>query len=419
MHQIFVEKKLTLVGPISDDRSHVFSSLTYYMLLPFAALYNFDPLGSVTGAAVWGVLTWAVMMIFVKRKFPKFLVLTGILGAIWFPLVQTARWPWNPNLIIFWIFLGLILSDYKKWWIRFLAGFSFGLAIHHHYLAIVPAILMVVKKRDLFMFLGTLAAIMPFVIFDLRHPPGLFIFRMIAYNQGTMNTNVPQLIKNIPALFSFFSNYIFQLQPLAMLGTAAIILLAFSDLIKKSSARGWLLIWVITLVPLLMYSLQSQYLLPVLPFFVIWILADRTGLSRKLAKGIICLLIIGSVIGLPPLYNVPDWQGNLKLVRGVTDIIGGQIVKNKMVNPNLAVLSSPDIYTNGKKYRDMLLIRNIRVKAYEEYETSDNLFVITTGTPDELRKDPALEMLFFRKGPVAGVWNVPGSNWKVVQFNKY
>ena len=32
MHQIWVEKKLTLAGPISDDGSHMFSSLTYYLL---------------------------------------------------------------------------------------------------------------------------------------------------------------------------------------------------------------------------------------------------------------------------------------------------------------------------------------------------------------------------------------------------
>jgi hypothetical protein len=168
-----------------------------------------------------------------------------------------------------------------------------------------------------------------------------------------------------------------------------------------------------------MYSQQSQYLLPVLPFFGVWILTERAGLGKKLSKGLIVLLIIGSVFGLKSLYNPPDWQGNLNILRNATNIMAVQITKNKMLNPNIAVLGSPDIYTNGNKYRDMLLIRNIRVKPYEEYETSDNLFVITTETAEQLRNDPALEMLFFRKGPVAGVWNIGVTDWKVIQFNKY
>jgi hypothetical protein len=134
---------------------------------------------------------------------------------------------------------------------------------------------------------------------------------------------------------------------------------------------------------------------------------------------LIILLIIGSGVNLHLHFEQPDWAGNLKILRGGAEIIGRQITSQNLKNPNLAVLSSPDIYPSGKKYRDVLLVANIRVKPYEEYETSDNLFVVTEVNEATLRKDPAAEMAYFRNGPVAGVWEIPNTGWRVIQFNRY
>src|SRR3990172_3773838 len=70
MHQIYVEKKLTLIGPISEDGSKVFGSLTYYMLLPFAVLGNFDPVAPAYGAAFWGVAT-DILLFYLGYKINK------------------------------------------------------------------------------------------------------------------------------------------------------------------------------------------------------------------------------------------------------------------------------------------------------------------------------------------------------------
>jgi len=36
IHQYWVEKKISLVGPISENGNMVYSSLSYYLVMPFA-----------------------------------------------------------------------------------------------------------------------------------------------------------------------------------------------------------------------------------------------------------------------------------------------------------------------------------------------------------------------------------------------
>lgn len=67
MHQYWTEKKISLVGPISSDNSKVFSSLTYYMVMPFAATTGFEPIGPVYGTAFWGSIT-AFLLIWIVLK---------------------------------------------------------------------------------------------------------------------------------------------------------------------------------------------------------------------------------------------------------------------------------------------------------------------------------------------------------------
>lgn len=412
IHQIWVEKQITLVGPISDDRSHVFSSLTYYMLLPFAVILNFDPLGSVIGAVFWGILTWGLVVYLGYKTNPKWMLWIMILASVWWPMVETARWPWNPNLMLFWLFLGLVTSN-------FLSGMSLGLAVHHHYLALVPGFLTIIKRKSIWGGLGLVVALSVFVIFDLLHPPGIFVGKMISYNQNQMGQNILKTLLKLPDVLNFFGQYIFGHKQIAMVGLVLILLLAIWDVINQHRARSWLVIWFLTLLPLVFYSTQSHYLLPAVPVFAMWLFSTRQGWGSRWAKVTLVLLIAGSMTALPKHYQQPDWMGNLKLMRGATRIIREQIISQQLKNPNLAVLSSPDIYPSGKKYRDLLLVNEIRIKPYEEYETSDNLFVITKGEEKTLREDPAAEIMYFRDGPVTGVWEIPETNWRVIQFNRY
>ena len=62
VHQIFVERKITLVGQVNETGTKVFSSLSVYMLLPFAVLGKFYgvEISAVFVAAVLTILGYSI-----------------------------------------------------------------------------------------------------------------------------------------------------------------------------------------------------------------------------------------------------------------------------------------------------------------------------------------------------------------------
>ncbi|OGD08714.1 hypothetical protein A2397_04105 [Candidatus Amesbacteria bacterium RIFOXYB1_FULL_44_23] len=414
MHQIWVEKKITLAGPISDDRSHMFSSLTYYLLLPFAVIYDFDPLGPVVGAVFWGMMTFCALWYLAVKINPGWWWITGLALAIWYPLVEISRWAWNPNFLPLWITLGLLSSGLKS-------GLALGLALHHHFLALIPAVWTLIKKRSLVTLLGFLMAVSPFVIFDLRHPPGLFWRQAVSYGQQTEKMSAKFLFEKAKVSFMGFERLMFTTKDEAILMILGFGLLGLGvwDLRNNRSNLFWLVGWILPILATVKFSAQWHYFLPSVPFFAVWLIGPRKRYGKLLACFIGLVLMVGSVVGLPKLWHQEIWQGNLQLARAATKIMAREIRGQKLVNANLAVLGSPDIYPAGKKYRDLLLVQEVRLKDYVEYEISDNLFVVTLADAKDIQKDPAAELLYFRKGPIAGVWQTGIDNWKVVQINRY
>lgn len=414
MHQFWVEKKLTLVGPVAEDRSHVFSSLIYYMLMPFAAALNFDPLGPVVGMVFYGVLTAVGLVYLTQLKSPRFTNLVAVLAIVWLPLVETSRWAWNPNLIIFWLVWGLVLEARKPGRLgQLLAGICWGLAIHQHYLAIIPVTLYGLWKRSAWFVLGVAAPLVPFVIFDLRHPPGLFIMRNVQYKSWGGGFSFDHQAKMTLDVFKLFVLYFFQSRVLAAIGSVLIL-----GLIATGRRNVWLLIWMVAILAMTQLSPQTHYVLPALTFFVLWLITQTTFASKIMARLITIVMILGSIFALPKLVIGNRWDGNLKLDRKVTDILQREIESKKLINANLAILGSENNFTNGNMYRDLLLVRNVRMRSNLEYTLSDNLFVVTQSDEQHLRKDAALEMEGFRTGPVEGPWPAV-DNWRVYQFNRY
>lgn len=419
IHQIWVEKKITLVGPISDDRSHLFSSLTYYMLLPFASLFNFEPIGTVAGAVFWGVITALVLIWMIFRMNKRLLTAGIVLIGVWYPLVETSRWPWNPNFIPFWLALGTILLNNKDKLSKFFSGLALGLSLHHHFLTILPTVLLWIKKRSFIAAAGIVCAFIPFVIFDLRHPPGLFLSRTILYHNNQEKITVKSAASKSIAAFKLANEYFFRWSYILPFSAIITTILLVWDIKKKNKANYFALLWMSPILLMVKYSPQTHYILPGLPFFLAWLFHSRDRAGSYMSYGLIGLAILGSVVSLPKLLNSDDYTGNIKVLTSVTHILAEQITAQKAINANIAVLSSPDIYTNGNKYRELLLNYDVRLKSYDEYTTSDNLFVITTADEKKLRSDPAAELAFFKNGPVAGVWPVAGTDWKVIQFNRY
>lgn len=419
MHQIFVERKLTLVGPISDDRSHVFSSLTYYMLLPFAAMWHFDPLGPILGMVMWGSITAVLVVWAIYKLNPRLGWPTALAVAIWWPLVQSSRWAWNPNLVSFWLILGWVLGQKKVWWLQLLSGLSMGLAVHHHYLAILPIGIYILYARSKVHVLGLVMAWLPFIIFDLRHPPGLFILKNFAYIKEAQNKNWFILTQAVWKAEQLLVSYFIADGNLGKIANLPLIALVIWDLKHIKKAAYKILLWLGQIIGPAWLSLQFHYLLPAVVFFALWLFQPRTGWGKMLASVLVLLLVIGSVMKLKNDLFSDTWIGNVRNITEITKIMADQISKQGLKNANIAVLGSLDNYTNGNKYRDLLLIKNIRLKTADEYGLSDNLFVVTTGSEQQIRNDPAIEMARFKSGPIFGQWQIPKSDWKVIQFNLY
>src|SRR5258708_3197960 len=187
LHQIFEERKLTLVGQVNEQGTKVFGSLSIYLFMVFAILGNFNPISVFYGAAFWGVITVIVMFYLGKIINKRLIWIFGVLLLVWFPLLQMGRWAWNPNFIPLWVALGIICYiKSKNFFFSFLTGVFFGLSIHQHYYAIfgtsvfifiiaVDALLRKNIKNFFLPGIGFVLTLLPFLIFDLRHRPGLFI----------------------------------------------------------------------------------------------------------------------------------------------------------------------------------------------------------------------------------------------------
>ncbi|KKU02713.1 MAG: hypothetical protein UX95_C0023G0003 [Candidatus Woesebacteria bacterium GW2011_GWD1_47_21] len=430
MHQIFDEKNLTLIGPISEDGNKVFGSLTYYMLLPFTILGNFDPLSPTLGAAFWGVVTAFLVVYLAARVNKNILLFILPIAVFWYPLVETGRWAWNPNLIPFWVTLALIFYLRKSIFSKFLSGAFMGLALHHHYLsgfAILGMALVIlftrpkkIKAREFFSFsAGAFLAILPFVVFDLTHPPGLFLSRILYFNYLGGPGEKVSLLKNLVSVVDGTFGYFTQSNLFKAGLFASWLALIYTDIKSRSKALPFAAVFLVQILGLLFVKdFYVHYVLPAVPFFLLYLIYPRKALGKTLSYLSLSVLLLSSLFSFPKQITKVTWEGDIASVKYMARTIEQKIKENDLKNANLAVLSSPDPNTYGRRFRDLLLLKGVNLRTKEEYQISDALFVITTANSEALRTDPAYEMNSFRNGPLVESWEVPDSEWRIFLFSK-
>lgn len=430
IHQYFLERKITLVGPVSEEQLRVFSSFTYYMLMPFAILGKFDVATTSYGAAFFGFLTALLIFFMTKVINKKMLVYIAILVILWFPLVEISRSAWNPYFIPFWVVLGLIFFQFKNRISLFVSGLIFGFSIHHHYLAIfavgmfiaINTLLAIRNKNFLlysFMIMGLIFAILPFVIFDLRHPPGLFLTRTLYFNHISSDfSNVGFLEKN---LNNFKSTLFYYTHSNFLSIVTAVLMIVL--LIRDFKKRVFSLIYAVPFILQIIFisfiaDPFTHYFLAGLVFFLAYIIFPRDKIGSLISKLILIILIIGSVFTIIPQLTIPAWSPSIKQTREVVDVLSKSILEKNLKNVNLAVLASRDNQTYGARYRDLLLLKNIRILTRHEYFISDHLFVISESNEDKVRLDGAPEMYNFKNGPLKGYWKTSDNRWRVYLFER-
>ncbi len=434
MRQIVVDKKLTLVGPISNDNNKVFGSLTYYMLLPFVIGAHFMPIGPAIGAAVWGTLTALILIAITYKVNRRFLIVILPLVLLWFPLLETSRWAWNPHFVLFWISLGILFTCWKKLWAYFSAGISLSLSFHNHYIAFFATSVFVgllflqtclrekAYKRAFALGIGYVLPFLPFFLFDFLHPPGIFVTRYLLGGDTpqTAAFTLQSGMEKIAHAAAMSVHYLAPVPYLPIVIGVLLVLLAVLDIRARSKNLLWFLPVLAQLgMSVILVDYQTRYFLPALPFLFVWLIVPRKHLASKIAKVITVLLLIGSFLTAHDQLTKTSVPPDIYSLTKATAIIAG-VVKDPntpIKNPNIAVLSAPDTDPMAEKYRDALSIYDIHFLTSAQYNVSENLFVVSPAPEAQLRADGDYAMKPFKNSILRHTYTIPNSPWKVYWFS--
>jgi len=436
MHHYWVAQKISLVGPISNDGTKVFSSLGYYMIMPFAAAFDFTPVAPVYGMAFLGVATAVMLLILVRAINKKLLFLAGLLIIVWHPLVLMSRWAWNPHFVVFWLVLALLVYQYR---VRFgtvaylITGIALGAVFHHHYVAIfttapflvlisLPYLRQKQYKPVILLLFGYILPHLVFILFDLKNPPGLFFGKyLLSGNTPHVAPSLsPTMIlshlqRNISVyLATFVQNPVLQF----VFGLSILGLLAAE--FKKHTLRT--LTWItpataIIFAGVILDDFQGRYVYSSIIFLFVWLLLPRKNKkSRVLARVSLTVLLIGSLFTLKPQLTTTQSPPDMRVVTGASEIIINAINSEDVRNPNIAALASKDSAPLAERYRDYIGMRGTSLRAASEYDTSEHLFVISTATDEVLRNSPDHAMKAFADKELKEIFPIENTEWKVFWY---
>ncbi len=432
MHRIWKEKDITFIGPVDINNTVIYPSLTYYMLLPFAAIGNFSPASPAYGTAFFGALT-AILLVFLTHKVNrKFTVYAILIGLFWYPLVESSRWAWNPHLVPFMSVLALIFWARKGNISKFISGIFFGLSFHLHYFSIVSfavfgstwGLIQFSKKKfkEVFLLaLGFISMLVPFVIFDIKNPPGLFFGKYL--NNNLVSTGFATKLTGFWSDFTanLFRTlfYITQNNYLAIIVGVLIVILLIVD-IKKHKENLLYFLPVITQVACISFLpyWAGRYFLLASPFFIFWLITKREFFGSLVSKFLILVMVLGSIIAMPKLLSESQVPPGGAVVEKISNYIVSAMDSEGLKNVNIVVLESSDPDPLGVIYRHTLLVKEKRILLDPEYNITDNLFVVTQGSEESVRGDESNIINGFRSGKAELRYQVAGTDWKLYLFNR-
>ncbi|MCL4415736.1 MAG: hypothetical protein M1365_03400 [Actinobacteria bacterium] len=270
--------------------------------------------------------------------------------------------------------------------------------------------------------LGVFITLAPFVIFDLRHPPGLFLTRILYASPVETTFSSLEIFNKAWVWFQYMLKYYTQSNLLSFMLGVSISLLLIIDIKTREKAILFAIPWVTQVIGLIfIYNpgpIYYYYLLPSTIFFLTWLIIPRQSYSKIITSIILAILLLGGLFSIIPKLTQTNWQTDIKSIREINYFISKMITANDMKNVNIAVLESPDNNTYGRRYRDLLLLQNINLRSKDEYDLTDHLFVVSMGDEQALRKSPAYEMHNFMSGLLVNFLQVNNSEWKVYHFTR-
>ncbi len=440
MSQMYHRNPITLIGPMNANKTFFQSSLTYYMVMPGAALTNFHPMGPVYATAVYGCLT-VLLLAYILMRFYRWKYFIGVLFlTCLFPLVQTSRWAWNPHFIPFWQSLGILIfliADNKKmkFWAWGIVGFLLTLTLHNHWYAFFSAVgfgfamlIYLLKQKRIKEFIwyvvGSISAIAPLLIFDILHPPGLFITRALIFSplaphNGAFNlASIPLKLVQFPIelIMYFVHNKV-----AAILIVVAIFVYGILVLRDKTISLFKKILLIPIAFQIIGLTLISgsvfdyYYLGAVIPLIIFLSIPDKAKILNMLRIGILTMIVFLGISASIGEIKKDTWMTNIHRKMQVYQIIKNNLPKDKKCNVFVPASKSGDAV--GKVYRDLLIARDdVWLFSQEEYNTYECIFIVSTASIGKIKKDPAYELDRIRDVMPLKSWRVGETDWKVYYF---
>lgn len=141
MSRMFLERDPVFIGPVTSVGNMYLGPFYYYLMAPFLWLTYPNPIGPAYAVALLSSITTTLLYFWGRELLgQKAALFATALFAFSQPVIEYARFSWNPNVVPFFA-LALLYASYKAWkkqpryWI--LVCLVIGLLIQLHYLTLV------------------------------------------------------------------------------------------------------------------------------------------------------------------------------------------------------------------------------------------------------------------------------------------
>lgn len=434
--------KFTLLGPTASVGGFYMGPIYYYFMAPFLWLFRGNPVGPAVMVVFFQAATVGLIYLF-GRRFLNWRA--GLVSALVYTLspltIKYGISSWNPNILPFFSLLtigALVWSlRFKLGWPAVLAGFSWGIALQLHYLALIlgPIALVLaffdlnVKRiagRLLGFFLGWLTGLAPFLFFEIRHgfPNTRTIWRFLfGQAKAPVGFGEPvklfgQMVDLAKRLNAWFLGYPLDAnrEILVYLASGFLILLVLTLLIRRrSDALGFATIavwWLVGLLGLSFYQgqIHDYYLTFLFPCFAL-VIGNFFG--RLLSWFPVSLIALGSLV-----YLIGHLVGVLPLVRQQPNFqldqsrqVAGAVLNHRQgrqISPageyNFALVSE---HNSDHAYRYFFEAWDQPPLPLDQKVTSQ-LMIICEEENCPVLGNSLWEIAGFGRAEIAGVWQVRG-----------
>ncbi len=422
------EHKLILLGPTASVGGFYLGPFYYYLMILPLWLACFDPVGPAIMVALFGIMTVFMLYFFLKVVFNQQLALLSSFFYAISPLtVRNSRFSWNPNVLPFFslaFFFCLYLSKLKKQrWLILISGILLGICCQLHYLALILAPIGIFLNFErkikewflncLYLFLGCLISLSPFIIFEFRHNFTNFraIFEFITRKNGAVAfyplSLLPAFFEISARIFADFlglqKNFLLNISLYILLTSLLFLLFRTKNKKKKIGILIIITWWLLGAIFLrfyqgTIYEYYYGYLYPLpaiaLGFIFGFFFQKKFFLIKALSAGFVVFLVY-NCLSKQPILKVPN-----KMLAQTQRIAKSIISKSRGRPYNFALISKGN---SDHAYRYFLEIERSGPTPLEK-RVEEQLFVVCESEICQPLGHPLWEIAAFGRAEVAEVW---------------